>query len=154
MALLCWQHLDVLVFLRGTMSNCSQNCWIDWNSAVLCFKQLFHIWVWTFARYVRPLIWSPCIMYFPGLLFLRYKEIDCGAMILKDDFYLPITLSTSWHWSNNCIVISYWHVKYSMSSGETTFFLQSNQYKLFMKITLKPRPPEPKNKICLCSHPE
>ena len=25
-----------------TMSNCSQNCWIDWNSAVLCFKQLSH----------------------------------------------------------------------------------------------------------------
>ena len=25
------------------MSNCSKNCWIDWNSAVLCFKQLFHI---------------------------------------------------------------------------------------------------------------
>ena len=25
------------------MSNFSQNCWIDWNSAKLCFKQLFHI---------------------------------------------------------------------------------------------------------------
>ena len=23
-----------------TMSNCSQNCWIDWDSAVLCFKRL------------------------------------------------------------------------------------------------------------------
>ena len=61
-----------------TMSNCSQNCWIDWNSAVLCFKRLFHIlWVWTFAQFVRPLlatilciweIWSPriqSITYFP-----------------------------------------------------------------------------------------
>ena len=38
------------------MSNCSQNCWIDWNSAVLCFKRLFHIGVWTFARFVRPLL--------------------------------------------------------------------------------------------------
>ena len=28
---------------RETMSNCSQNCWIDWNSAVLCFKRPFHI---------------------------------------------------------------------------------------------------------------
>ena len=36
-----------------TMSNCSQNCWIDWNSAALCFKRLFHIGVWTFARFVR-----------------------------------------------------------------------------------------------------
>ena len=26
-----------------TMSNCSQNCWIDCNSAALCFEQLFHI---------------------------------------------------------------------------------------------------------------
>ena len=45
-------------FLVGyeTMSNCSQNCWIDWNSAVLCFKWLFHIGVWTFARYVRLLL--------------------------------------------------------------------------------------------------
>ena len=25
-----------------TMSNCSQNCWIDWNSAVLCFKRPFN----------------------------------------------------------------------------------------------------------------
>ena len=60
-----------------TMSNCSQNCQIDWNFAVLCFKWLFHIGVWTFARFVRPLlatilyiweIWSPriqCITYFP-----------------------------------------------------------------------------------------
>ena len=38
------------------MSNCSQNCWINWNSAVLCFKQLVHIGVWTFARFVRPLL--------------------------------------------------------------------------------------------------
>ena len=27
------------------MSNCSQNCWIDWNSAVMCFQWLFHIHV-------------------------------------------------------------------------------------------------------------
>ena len=38
------------------MSNCSQNCWIDWNSAVLCFKRLFHIGVRTSARFVRPLL--------------------------------------------------------------------------------------------------
>ena len=49
---------------------CSQNCRIDWNSAALCFKSLFHIGVWPFARFVRPLsatmlciweIWSLCI---------------------------------------------------------------------------------------------
>ena len=38
------------------MSNCSQNCWIDWNSAVLCFKRIFHIGVWRFAWFVRPLL--------------------------------------------------------------------------------------------------
>ena len=39
-----------------TMSNCSQNCWIDWNSAVLCFKRHFYVGVWTFARFVKPLL--------------------------------------------------------------------------------------------------
>ena len=34
-----------------TMSNCSQNCWIDWNSAGLCFKHLFNIGVWTLCHY-------------------------------------------------------------------------------------------------------
>ena len=33
------------LFCYETMSNCSQNCCIDWNSAVLCFKRLFHIGV-------------------------------------------------------------------------------------------------------------
>ena len=45
-------------FWSPMMSDCSQNCWIDWNSALLCF--------------VRPLvatilciweIWSPRIQY-------------------------------------------------------------------------------------------
>ena len=39
-----------------TMFNCSQNCWIDRNSAMLCFKWLFYIGVWTFARFVRALL--------------------------------------------------------------------------------------------------
>ena len=38
------------------MSNCSQNCWIDGISAVLCFKRLFHTGVLTFGRFVRPLL--------------------------------------------------------------------------------------------------
>ena len=33
------------------ISNCSQNCLIDWNSALL-----FHIGIWTFALFVRPLL--------------------------------------------------------------------------------------------------
>ena len=38
------QHFNFFFFLGyEMMSNCSQNCWIDWNSAVLCFKRLFHI---------------------------------------------------------------------------------------------------------------
>ena len=35
--------LNFLFFWYETMSNCSQNWCIDWNSAVLCFKLLFHI---------------------------------------------------------------------------------------------------------------
>ena len=38
------------------MYNCSQNCWIDWNSAMLCFKRLFHIGGWTFTWFMRPLL--------------------------------------------------------------------------------------------------
>ena len=34
----------------------SQHCWIDWNSAALCLKQLFHIGVWPFPRFERPLL--------------------------------------------------------------------------------------------------
>ena len=76
------QRVGIFYFLfflyYETMSSCSQNCWIDWNSVVLCFKRLFHIWVWTFAQFVRPLlatilyiweIWAPhtqCITYFPA----------------------------------------------------------------------------------------
>ena len=39
--------------------NCSQNCWIDWNYAALCFKQLFfYIGVWTFARLPILCVWD------------------------------------------------------------------------------------------------
>ena len=31
-------HLHFSFFCYETMFNCSQNCWIDWNSAVLCFQ--------------------------------------------------------------------------------------------------------------------
>ena len=46
----------LFLFCCETMSNCSQNCWIDWNSAVLCFKRFFSHRVWTFAWFVRPLL--------------------------------------------------------------------------------------------------
>ena len=52
----CWGASIILkekvnCFCYETMSNCSQNFWIDWISAVpvLCFKRLFHIGVWTFC---------------------------------------------------------------------------------------------------------
>ena len=51
-----------------TMSNCSQNCWIDWNSAVPCFKQLFHIGVKTFTRFVRCLLATILCLYNMGNL--------------------------------------------------------------------------------------
>ena len=61
-------HPWALLIFFFAMKRCSQNCWINWNSTMLCFKRLFHIGVSTFARFVRPLlattlciweIWSP-----------------------------------------------------------------------------------------------
>ena len=34
-------YLFLFLFCSETMSTCSQNCWIDWNSVMLCFKWLF-----------------------------------------------------------------------------------------------------------------
>ena len=63
-------NLRYLVFVRIAIFNflLQPKQKIDWNSAVLCFKQHFRIGVWPFARFVRPLlatilctweIWSP-----------------------------------------------------------------------------------------------
>ena len=46
----------LIKFCYEMMSNYSHNYWIDWNSAVLCFKWLFHIGVWTFAWSLRNLV--------------------------------------------------------------------------------------------------
>ena len=46
----------VCLFYYETMFNCSQNLWIVWNSAALYLKRLFHTGVWTFGRFVRPLL--------------------------------------------------------------------------------------------------
>ena len=38
-------HISIfsfILFCYETMSNCSQNCWMDWNSAVLCFNVFLH----------------------------------------------------------------------------------------------------------------
>ena len=45
-----------LQFLVLFYFGCSQNYWIDWISAAPCFKRLVHTGVWTFARFVRPLL--------------------------------------------------------------------------------------------------
>ena len=36
-------HGHFYFFCYETMSSCSQNCWIDWSFAALCFKLLFYI---------------------------------------------------------------------------------------------------------------
>ena len=60
----CASAIFSLLFIcYETMSNCSQNCCIDWNSAMLCFAWLFYIEVWTSARFVHHIlctceIWS------------------------------------------------------------------------------------------------
>ena len=64
------EELWCVSFCYEMMSNCSQNCWIDWNSAVLWFKRLRHIGVWTFAWIVRPLLAT--ILLYMGNLFPAY----------------------------------------------------------------------------------
>ena len=49
-------YLFICCCCYETMSNCSQNCWTDWNSAVLCFNNFFTYEVWTFAQFARPLL--------------------------------------------------------------------------------------------------
>ena len=46
--------LFVFSFCYETMSNYSQNCWVDWNSTC-CVSTIYFIGVWTFARFLRPL---------------------------------------------------------------------------------------------------
>ena len=37
---LAWASLGLLVLLGSVLVKTKTNCWIDWNSAALCFKQL------------------------------------------------------------------------------------------------------------------
>ena len=49
-------RISILNFLFSpceTMSNCSQNCWIDWNSAMLCFNPFASEAVYT-CNFFRP----------------------------------------------------------------------------------------------------
>ena len=62
--------------LLWKLSSCSQHCCIDWNSAVLCFKRLLHIGVWTFARFVRPLVLAT-IRGIMGILSPVYHVFPC-----------------------------------------------------------------------------
>ena len=75
-------------FCYETMSNCSQNCWIDWNSAVLCFKRLFHIGVWTFASiceassHLLQVFWEYVIL--RHFSFLNLSSVCAWCWILPD----------------------------------------------------------------------
>ena len=73
-----------------TMSNCSQNCWIDWNSAVLCFKWIFHIGVWTFAT-----ILCTCQNLVPRIQ--MYHVFPCWQK--KKDGWRKKNASPHWFWS-------------------------------------------------------
>ena len=59
----------IFFFCYETMSNCSQNCWIDWNSAVHWALNVFftsrgmNVWPICEAAYLVPEIWSPHMQY-------------------------------------------------------------------------------------------
>ena len=84
-----------------TMSNCSQNCWIDWNSAVLCFKKSFYIiGVWTFAWFVRPLLATTLCMENLVPAYAMYHVFSCWQ---KRFFFKKMAKNKSasphWFWS-------------------------------------------------------
>ena len=64
-------RVDILfIFAMKRCPNCSQNRWIDWIVPCCVFKRLFHIGVWTFARFVMPLLAS--ILWVMGNLIPAY----------------------------------------------------------------------------------
>ena len=79
------RHFLFFIFLNyETMSNCSQNSWINWNSVMLCFKRLFHIGVWTFARFVRPLLATIlCIWELWSLRIYAYIYVSRISLLTK-----------------------------------------------------------------------
>ena len=78
-----------------------KDCWINWNSAMLCYKLLFHIVVRTFAQFVRPLlatilciwkIWSGSnnlinITYFTGCQKIKNKIKKCVTAPILEPTY-------------------------------------------------------------------
>ena len=51
-----------ILFCHETMSNCSQNCWNDWNFAVLRFRRLFTL----YGKFGQVPKTYTCITYFTG----------------------------------------------------------------------------------------
>ena len=117
------------------MSNRSQNCWIDRNSVVLCCKRLFHIGVWTFARFMQPLLATiPCV--WEILCGSNNRVYDVSCILLKAVYFtgwqkrLCLQKSASLHrvWSRPMIrnrrlfwgliqMIEYWHLKNEIEMG-------------------------------------
>ena len=52
----CWYLVFIWRFFCCSVYNCSQDCWIDWNSAALCFKRPFSQRGYERLQIVRPLL--------------------------------------------------------------------------------------------------
>ena len=99
-----------------TMSNCGQNCWIDWNSAVLCFKQLFCL---INARFVRPLL----------------ATVLCGKFgLVQINAYMCITHFTGWQKKYG----RYRH-KFIWARGEASYndFFWSISFQKYLLISFR-----------------
>ena len=102
-----------------TMSNCSQNCWIDWNSAVLCFKRPFHTGIMNVSQICAaslgyhtlckweigpvPITTYSCIMYFNGLhRFWSWPMTRNRRLGLASDHYFTGTVAKEEKRAHTC----------------------------------------------------
>ena len=95
-----------LVFVSyETMSNCSQNCWMNWNSAVLCFKRLFYTGVWTFARFVS-LLFSHHTLYIGN-----YQQRKKRGKNASPHRFWSRSMARNWRfiWPKSLLYFAFWY---------------------------------------------
>ena len=110
----------IIFFCYEQMSNCSQNCWIDWNSVVLCFKRLVHIGVWLIVRFVQPLLafvygkFGPRIyMLAKHFFFKDYQKKKPVTRITQTQVSPLPSQFNVFHWKNNlycCVVVTFMNI--------------------------------------------
>ena len=97
------RHFEISLFCYETMSNCSQNCWIDWPNVSFeqCINQSKHIAKWTvdislYPSYL-PTLLTTIYTFFQKFFRNLYNTINCMSNLdnneLKISYFLPSTCS-------------------------------------------------------------